>query len=404
MQTTTHTITDRNILTVSQLNQQARLLLEGRFAIVWVEAEISNLVKPVSGHWYFTLKDAQAQVRCAMFRGQNSRLAFNPENGMQVLARAKVSLYEGRGDFQLIVESIEPTGDGKLRRAFEMLQKKLFAEGLFASEHKKALPRLPRQIGVITSATGAAIRDVLKVLKQRFPSIPVIIYPSQVQGEKAAAELVSALAIANQRNECDVLLLVRGGGSLEDLWPFNEEIVARAIYASDIPIISGVGHEIDFTIADQVADHRAPTPSAAAEMVSPDQREYLRHFLQITQRLAQLINRHLQQCQQTLMNLRKRLQHPGQRLQQQAQHLDIIEIRLRNALQTIIHRAKQQLAELSRALDAVSPLATLNRGYSISRKTDGTVIHNINQINIGEKITTQVAKGEMICIVDKLSK
>lgn len=449
MTSQTHIIGEREVLSISQLNQQARLLLEGNFPMIWVEGEISNLVRPASGHIYFTLKDSQSQVRCAMFRGRNSRLNFAPDNGMQLLARAKVSLYEGRGDYQLIIEHLEPTGDGQLRRAFEALQKKLHKEGLFADDHKQVLPELPQQIGVITSATGAAVRDVLKVLRGRFPSIPVIIYPSSVQGDKAAGEIVTAIELANRRKECDVLLLVRGGGSLEDLWPFNEEIVARAIYASKIPLVSGVGHEIDFTIADFVADHRAPTPSAAAEYVSPDQQQYLQQYKHLEQRLYRVMAKQLHNFRLALVNLRKRLQHPGQRLQQQAQRLDNIELQLQRAIehviqlkragfqqkneqfkrsnpllivssyqQLLVHSKQQlhasmsknlkqvqhQLVEISRALDAISPLATLHRGYSITRKENGSVIRDIAQVKTGEKIATKLAKGTIQCTIDALEK
>src|SRR3990167_11367189 len=267
MQTTTHEA-QTEVYTVSRLNNEVKFILEDRFPWVWVEGEISNFAAPHSGHWYFSLKDNTAQVRCAMFRGQQRKLIFTPKDGMHVLINARVSLYENRGEFQLIAESMEERGEGKLRRAFEMLKKKLETAGLFDPLHKKKLPSFPKQIGIITSETGAAIADILTILKRRFPSIPIIVYPTLVQGTLAAPSIVKALKTANRRNECDVIILARGGGSLEDLWAFNEEIVAYAIFESDIPIISGVGHEIDFTIADFVADVRAPTPSAAAEMIT----------------------------------------------------------------------------------------------------------------------------------------
>ena len=266
---------DREVYTVSQLNQAAKNLLEGSFPLIWISGEISNLSQPSSGHMYLTLKDEAAQVRCAMFRFRNSLLSFAPKNGMQVLARAKVSLYEGRGEFQLIIEHMEEAGDGLLRRKFDELKHRLAALGLFNHEHKKPLPALPQCIGVVTSATGAAIRDIISVLKRRMPAIPIMIYPAAVQGSEAAGQIVKAINLANQRQECDVLIVGRGSGSLEDLWPFNEEIVAHAIFNSEIPIISAVGHEIDYTIADFVADVRAATPSAAAELISPHQQELL---------------------------------------------------------------------------------------------------------------------------------
>ena len=289
----------QNILTVTQLNRATSQLLDNHFLSIFVEGEISNFSAPSSGHLYFSLKDANAQVRCAMFKSQQRRLSFTPSNGKQVVIKARVSLYEPRGDFQLIVEHIEEAGDGALRRAFEALKIKLTAEGLFDTAHKNALPLLPQAIGIITSPTGAAIRDIITVLRRRFTAIPVIIYPVSVQGNNAKHEIVKAISLANERNECDVLILGRGGGSLEDLWAFNEEIVARAIFSSTIPIISAVGHETDITIADFVADHRAATPSAAAEHASPDQQEWLTRFNYLENHLKQQLTRKLNQKTQT---------------------------------------------------------------------------------------------------------
>ena len=283
------------IYSISELNSKARLLLENNLGSVWIMGELSNLAMPSSGHLYFTLKDSEAQVRCAFFRANRARMAFAPENGQQVLARANVSLYEARGDYQLIITEMQLAGSGALQVAFEKLKHKLQAEGLFDSARKKSIPQFPRAIGVITSPTGAAIHDILKVLRYRNPSIPVIIYPTAVQGADAKTQIVHAIELANQRDECDVIILARGGGSLEDLWSFNEEIVAHAIAASHIPIVSGVGHEVDVTIADFVADFRAPTPSAAAETVSTDQSD-------IRQKLAYFstyLNRHMQYLLQT---------------------------------------------------------------------------------------------------------
>ncbi len=261
-------LTNQNIFTVSRLNSEVRLLLENEMGIVWLIGEISNFSAPVSGHWYLTLKDSRAQVKCAMFRGNNRRVNFKPQNGNQVLVKARLSLYEPRGDYQLIIESMQPEGDGRLQQQFEELKMKLAGEGLFAQTAKKPLPEHPKRVGIITSKTGAALFDILDVLKRRDPSLPVVIYPTMVQGEEASIQIAQAIGCANSRNECDVLIVGRGGGSLEDLWCFNNEIVARTIAASQIPIISAVGHEVDVTIADFVADMRAPTPSAAAELVS----------------------------------------------------------------------------------------------------------------------------------------
>lgn len=429
--------TDRDIYSVSELNHQARTLLETQFASIWVEGEISNLSRPASGHIYFTLKDEAAQIRCAMFRFRNNRLDFSPQDGTHVLAKAKVSLYEGRGDYQLIVDYMEERGDGLLRRAFEILKQKLATEGLFDESHKKALPLFPKCIGVVTSPTGAAIRDVLAILKRRFPSIPVLIYPTQVQGEAAAGQISRAIALANQHQQCDVLIVCRGGGSLEDLWPFNEEIVARAIHQSTIPIVSGIGHEIDITIADFVADKRAATPSAAAELISPDQKEWLHKIQQIHTRFVHLIRVELRHIATLTTNLEKRLQHPGQRLQQLSQQFDYIEQRLHkiflaalrhkieqlNQLNLRLHKhnpkfyftelkthfralrqqitqlishkliqQNQQLAHLGRALHTVSPLNTLDRGYAMVFKAE-KIISDLSQVHVGDELKTELAHG-----------
>lgn len=438
----------RTIHSVSELNFTVRSLLESEFPLLWVEGEISNLSQPSSGHKYFTLKDAKAQVSCAMFKGRNQFLRFRPENGQQVLVRARVSLYEARGNFQLLVEHMEEAGDGALQREFERLKAQLAKQGLFDEDRKKPLPELPERIGIITSTTGAAIRDVLSVLQRRFPAIPVLIYPVSVQGDAAAPQIVEQLQRASQRKDCDVLLLVRGGGSLEDLWPFNDERVARAIADCDIPIISGVGHEIDFTIADFVADVRAPTPSAAAELISPDQNLYLQRFYACQQRLQQLLLNQIHGRQQQLGWLEKRLQqqHPTSYLQQQSQRLDELEQRLktswfyghrlqqhlyRHQLNRLlacspklsIHRGQQSLvglqnrlilaqkstlqskrqllASLSRTLHAVSPLDTLSRGYAIASNSHGKTITDSRQVKAGEPITLRLAKGSLMTRVEQ---
>lgn len=430
----------RTIYSVSELNQTIGRLLESQFPLLWVGGEISNLAKPASGHIYFTLKDSKAQVRCAMFKTRKQLLGFTPENGQQVLIRARVGLYEARGDFQLIAESMEEAGDGALRRAYEELKNRLAAEGLFEESLKQQPPELPRHIGVITSATGAAIRDVLSVLKRRFPAIPVTLYPVSVQGDRAAPEIAHALHLAAKQKRCDVLLLVRGGGSLEDLWAFNEELVIRAMVACDIPIISGIGHEVDTTIADYAADRRAATPSAAAELVSPSQQTYLHKFQSYQRNLIRLIKNQLKYTNEQTQWLNNRLknQHPRSQLSQQSQQLDDLTEGLQEAFETILndkrHQLKYalqglisnrpdqfidyqkiqledltgrlvymsqlsvenkrlQLANLSRTLQAVSPLNTLSRGYSITRNNKGQTVNNANQLETGDAIETQLQHG-----------
>jgi exodeoxyribonuclease VII large subunit len=439
----------RDVYTISRLNREVRALLDSHFSLVWVEGEISNLSRPASGHLYFSLKDRDAQIRCAMFKMRNQLLSFTPGDGMQVLVRARISLYEPRGDFQLVVEHMEEAGDGLLRRAFEELKKRLSAAGLFDPAHKKPLPRLPRRIGVITSPTGAAIRDILSILRRRFPAIPVLIYPVPVQGTAAAPEIARMLRLAGQRRDCDVLIVARGGGSLEDLWAFNEESVAHAIYDCPIPVVSGVGHEIDVTIADFVADHRAATPSAAAELVTPDGEEWRRTFTKLENRLLTQIRRQHHGKAQALEWLSKRLAqlHPARRLSDHGQRLDELEQRLRlawraqlrhaaarlNTLTARLHRhdpsrrlqqlqvqrehlgrrlvqimkatleqRRQRLAGIGRALDAVSPLATLNRGYAIvKRLPDGAIVRAAEAVNIGDRVETRVAQGRLISTVNE---
>ncbi len=439
-------VVGRDIYSVSRLNRDVRTLLEGSFPLLWVEGELSNLSRPASGHWYFSLKDDQAQVRCAMFRNRNLSLRFTPANGMQVLVRARISLYEARGDFQLIVEHIEEAGFGALQRAFEALKQRLAAEGLFAAERKRPLPTFPRCIGVITSPSGAAIRDVLTTLRRRCPSLPVIIYPVPVQGAEAGVRIAQAVELANRRAECDVLLLVRGGGSLEDLWAFNEEVVARAVHASAIPVVSGVGHEIDFTIADFVADHRAPTPTAAAELVSPAHEDLLRSFADFGRRLAYLMRSQLSARQQRLTGAEKRLRHPGRTLQNIAQRLDELELRRIQAQSTLLRQAgarlataqarlqrhtpltlvhqhearrrelahrlhtawahrlerdRQRLAGAARQLETVSPLSTLDRGYAIVRRvSDGAVVRSAADARVGSRVVARLARGEIECTVE----
>lgn len=337
---------NRQVLTVSQLNRAAKDLLETYLPLLWVEGELSNLAVPSSGHWYFSLKDSGAQVRCAMFRNRNMMVRFKPEPGKKVLVRAKVSLYEGRGDYQLIVDHMEPAGAGDLQRQFELLKEKLQAEGLFDPALKKPLPAWPQRLGVVTSPTGAAVHDILHVLRRRFPALPVIVLPVAVQGNEAAGQIAAAIETANRHALCDVLIVGRGGGSLEDLWAFNEEVVARAIYASEIPVVSAVGHEVDFTIADFVADMRAPTPSAAAELISPDGQALLQQIKQHEQQLSRCMTAHLRWQRQQVEHLRARLPHPKQKLQAQAQTLDHLEVRLHRAMTTTLRSARQRMEHL----------------------------------------------------------
>ncbi|EGQ7768828.1 exodeoxyribonuclease VII large subunit [Vibrio parahaemolyticus] len=434
--------TNQNIFTVSRLNAEVRLLLENEMGIVWLVGEISNFSAPVSGHWYLTLKDSRAQVKCAMFRGNNRRVTFKPTNGNQVLVKARLSLYEPRGDYQLIIESMQPEGDGRLQQEFEELKMKLAAEGLFAQTNKLPLPEHPKRVGVITSKTGAALYDILDVLKRRDPSLPVVIYPTMVQGDDAAIQIAQAIGRANSRNECDVLIVGRGGGSLEDLWCFNNEILARTIAASQIPLISAVGHEVDMTIADFVADVRAPTPSAAAELVSRDNSHKDQSLVAKQHKLASAMRYYLAQQKQQSAQLLHRLerQHPSYQLQRQSQQLDELDMRLRRAMQRFIdtrqqaverkhhrlqlnspikHLAQQksrlervehklldamdrklltmrhQLAIAAEKLDTVSPLATLKRGYSITQTDQGKVVTSADDVKTGDLLVTRLANGEI---------
>ena len=423
----------RHILSVSQLNRQAQNLLEDCFPNVWIEGEISNLTQHRSGHWYFSLKDDDAQVSCAMFKNRNFRVTFTPKQGMSVLVQAKASLYPARGNFQLIVESMEEAGVGALQRQFELLKQKLEAEGLFASQHKKSLPTLPQHIAVVTSPTGAAIKDILAVLKRRFPAIPITLIPATVQGKQGAQSVINGINQANHypfTTPVDVIIVGRGGGSLEDLWCFNEESVARAIFASRIPIISAVGHEIDFTIADFVADKRAATPSAAAEIAVPDRYDWLAQVNSYSQRLTQLTTSYIHRQQQSVTHLQQRLRHPKsqlqeksqrlddlearllqsfsyqqhtiiqlqnvspqKKLQQQKQHLQQLEKNLRQAVVLQLQTKKQQFGQQASLLNAVSPLATLDRGYAIVKTNQQNVLRSINDITIGASINTQVSNG-----------
>jgi len=443
---------NNNIYSVSALNQSVSNLLEQEFGWIWVEGEISNLAQPASGHIYFSLKDNSAQVSCAMFKGRNRALTFMPENGNQVLVRAKVSLYQPRGNYQLIVDRMEEAGDGALRRQYEQLKIKLDGEGLFDEKNKLPIPELPESIAIITSKTGAAIHDVLSVIERRFPSIPVKLFPVPVQGDDAAPAICNAINLIAEHVEkgeidCDVILLVRGGGSLEDLWSFNEETVARAIFDCPIPIISGVGHEVDVTIADFVADIRAATPTAAAETVTPDQSTWLQSFDWYQQRLQQLLKDKVERQQEKVQWLHRRLQqqHPENQLQlsrqrsnelikrlirsslfmldsrqsrlatnyaklnaqnpirlvkQKQQSALFLNTRLQQATLNLFSQKKSLLSNVARTLNAISPLQTLERGYSITMDKKGAPLLSIKQIKADDTIKTRLHDGHVISHVD----
>lgn len=437
----------RTAIAVSELNKQVKSLLENSFLSIRVVGEISNLAKPSSGHWYFTLKDQKAQVRCAMFRGNNLRVNFAPKEGHQVVVTGRVSLYEGRGDYQMICSAMEQDGQGQLQVLFEKLKLKLQAQGLFEADRKKPIPEHPKCIGVITSPTGAAIHDILTVLKRRYPGLPVRLYPTAVQGNEAAGQIVKAIELANREGIADVLIVGRGGGSLEDLWPFNEESVALSLANSKIPTVSAVGHEVDFSIADMVADLRAPTPSAAAELLSPNGAEILANINRAERALKQRFDWVLTAKQAQLNNLRQRLRHPGERIREQVQRCDELELRLHSAMnrmmrdkrtqlnqnlsqlsrlnpsktltvhqerikqlmsrlesltQTKIDRRKLELAEKVGRLQAISPLATLERGYALATTDQHEVIRDSRQVKAGQSINIRLQKGSITSTVSDI--
>lgn len=441
-------------LTVSQLNRQVKTLLDSHFDFVWVEGEVSNFAAPSSGHWYFSLKDGKAQVRCAMFSRSNQRIKFTPGNGDALRLRCRVSLYEGRGEFQLIVEHLEHAGAGALQITFEKLKAKLQAEGLFDPARKLPLPGSVSQLGVITSPTGAAIHDILSVLRRRCPAVSVFVLPVAVQGEGAAAQISTAIERANLwhregKIQLDALIVGRGGGSLEDLWAFNEEIVARAIADSELPIVSAVGHEVDFSISDMVADVRAPTPSAAAELLSPDQQEWQQRLQSVENNLARLIQRKLSDLTTHLSHLKQRLKHPGAQLRENAQRVDDLEQRLilaqknqllrhRSALELLesrlmtqspmprirqlqtdaqhwhkqmetamvqrLHQSANRLAHLGQMLDSLSPLGTLQRGYAMVTDGSGKVVRDASEVSVGDELDARLARGRLAVTVNKVKK
>ena len=443
--------TNRTVLSVSELNRSVANMLETEFSWIWVEGEISNLSKPASGHIYFSLKDSGAQIRCAMFKSRMRDLKFKPENGMNIMIRGKVSLYEARGDYQIIVDKMVEAGDGLLQRQFEALKQQLEKEGLFAESIKQAIPEHPKTIGVITSSSGAAVRDVLSVIERRFPSIPVKLFPVPVQGNEAAPAICNALYKMDKHKLCDVILLVRGGGSIEDLWAFNEEKVARAIHLCNIPVVSGVGHEVDFTIADFVADFRAATPTAAAEKVTPDQAAYLQSTLWYGRRLLQLVNESIENLSTQTNYLQKRLdqQHPSTVLNRLSQRVDEIDQRIRiawnnncqqfkndllqlntqllatspahtinvleskvtNSWQKIrlmmnnqLHQQRLQLANHASTLNALSPLQTLSRGYSITYDSNGKALKNASDLKKGDTLKTRLHENEILSVIKDISE
>lgn len=390
--------------TVSELNRTVRQLLEQGFAGIWVEGEISNLSRPASGHLYFSLKDTEAQIACALFKGSRFGLKIplrDLDNGLAVRARGRLSLYEPRGSYQLIVDQIEPVGRGDLERALLALQAQLADEGHFEHARKRPIPAHPRAIGIITSPSGAAIHDALTTLARRNPAIPVILYPSAVQGESAAAELIAQIETANRRHECDTLLLIRGGGSLEDLWSFNHPDLIRAITQSRIPIISGVGHETDITLADLAADLRAPTPTAAAELSCPPQAAILNLLVQQQNRMEQRIQYLLETRRQQhgTLSRRLKLQHPERRLQQQIQRADELRERLHHSINRQLERQQQQFRHLARTLHTLSPLATLARGYAIVQNARGDIISSAQQTQPKEDLHIRLNEGKLICTV-----
>ncbi|MDZ7924836.1 MAG: exodeoxyribonuclease VII large subunit [Marinagarivorans sp.] len=428
------------IITVSQLNLRAKQALEGALPNVWIQGELSNLSQPSSGHWYFTLKDSCAQVRCAMFRGRNMMVRTPLNAGDHVVVNASVSLYEGRGDYQLIVDSLQKAGLGDLHQQYETLKAALAAEGLFEAETKRQLPQFPATIGVISSPTGAAVHDILTVLKRRYPVAQVIIYPALVQGAEAPASLINALALANAQQRCELLIVGRGGGSLEDLWAFNNEAFVRALYESATPVISAVGHEIDFTLADFVADLRAPTPSAAAEAATPDAHALRQLIKQRRNQLTRLMQAHIHHAKQRLNLTQNRLQNPVNQLQQQRQRLDYAELQLKQALtrcliekkielqnfkhqlqlaspawqlknaqrqsndlqhrlattfKQLVKNKRQQLGNAANLLNSLSPLQTLQRGYAIAANSEGHVISSVHETAAGQPITLKLRDGQL---------
>ena len=437
------------IISVTELNKLAKSLLENGIPKLWIEGEISNLARPASGHIYFSLKDETSQIRCAWFKQRQSINANDISNGTKMLALGKISLYQPRGEYQFIIEKMETAGEGDLKRKYEELKQKLFNEGLFDREKKLEIPKLPKKIGVITSPSGAAIRDVLSILKRRFPLLPIVIFPVTVQGDNAAPDIENALKNANLRADCDVLILTRGGGSLEDLWAFNEEIVARAIHVSKIPIISAIGHETDTTIADFVSDVRAPTPSGAAEIVTPDQNELLKLLKTLFGRIEHETNQYINSKSQSMDWLSKRLSQsnpimtvrkqieisgnlrkllfssigrnlsihskavdslkfrlnsssPKLEIQKAISHLSEMQLKITTSTKSSVTKLNSQLTALGKTLDSLSPLKTLDRGYAVARDSKTKkIISNSEKVSINSQIDIKLAKGEIAAKVIK---
>ena len=438
-----------HIYTISELNDEVASTLSQTFGVIWIEGEISNLMKSAAGHVYFSLKDQSASVRCAMFRMQNQSLDFSLKDGTQILARAKVGLYKQRGEFQLIVEFAEESGEGLLRQKFELLKQELLKEGLFNDEHKLPLPELPESIGLITSPKGAAVQDMLKTIKRRYPLVNVIVYPTPVQGKDATKKIASAIDNANARGECEVLIIARGGGSLEDLWCFNEELVARSIFNSQIPVITGIGHETDFTIADLVSDLRAPTPTAAAEIALPSLNEIMDQLNRFIFDISQLTDRRITDFKHQLRSVSLRMQasHPHAKLQLNLQKLDLIDEKMRqlpmmqlmdlknifkisfskllssnpknkietekqnleinnmallNAMTAAIERKRNRFSILTTQLESASPLQLLNRGYAVVTNKDGQSIKTVKDIKAGVTVRTKLSDGSFLSNVEKV--
>ena len=395
----------RTIFSVTQITKTLSRIIEQQPLLqnVWIKGQVSNLSRPASGHIYFTLKDENSNIRSVAFRSSASRLQFVPRDGDEVLVQGRINIYAASSEYQIIVNAVEPLGIGALQRAFEELKQKLADEGLFDAAHKKPLPMFPKKIGVITSETGAALQDIQQQLQKRYPLAELLLYPTLVQGEYAASQIAHAVGAMNNRTDIDVLIVGRGGGSLEDLWAFNEEIVARAIFDSKIPVVSAVGHETDFTISDMVADHRSPTPSAAVEHIVPDQQELLAHLQGFRERLNRLILRRLETQNDELDALESGLSPSKQKdtIYQLSQSIDGLEAAYKKAINDRLKVESNQLQSLAARLNGLSPLATLKRGYSICRTSSGDVVTASDQINVGERLDVKLSEGNLVCTVDE---
>jgi exodeoxyribonuclease VII large subunit len=393
---------NRKIYSVAELNRAARYTLENGIGEVWVEGEISRLTRQSSGHWYFTLKDEAAAVSCAMFKQNNTTVVFEPKDGLKVRVFGQASLYEPRGSYQLIIRKMEEAGKGSLQEQFEKLKAKLAAEGLFDEARKKPLPLLPQKIGVVTSPTGAAIRDIINVLTRRFPNLGILLAPVTVQGEGAAEKIAAAIEYLNTRDDIDLMIVGRGGGSIEDLWAFNEEIVARAIAASRIPVISAVGHEIDFTISDFVADVRAPTPSAAAELAVPEKAGLETQIAGLAARLGGSLQNQIYVLRERIPGFRQTMTHALHNgVQQRQQRVDQAALALSHRLESAVAGRKQDLKRLGLQLRALSPLAVLDRGYSLTQTVDGNVVRDASRLKKGDTLKTRFAKGIVLSEIKK---